>query len=160
MSADPPVGGGPTEGPAGPTRGSRSRPDAPAPEAGFTLLEALVALLVVGLGVVGAVEAASRALRTQAEVGRRLEAVQLADERLTDLSLLPGDSLAACCAAGWRSVELDDRRYRRRSEVVRWEADPGLWRAAAVVAWDGGSVRLETLLYRPGTAPGAGGGPP
>lgn len=145
-SADPPPGGAPGRG-------------GPSPESGFTLLEALVALLVVGLGVVGAVEAASRALRTQAEVGRHAEATQLADERLTYLSLLPGDSLAACCAAGWRSVELDDRRYRRRSEVARSEAGPGLWRAAAEVAWEGGSVRLETLLYRPGTASRAGGPP-
>lgn len=156
-SADAPTGGGPSGGPAGPSRPSSLAP--PGPESGFTLLEALVALLVVGLGVVGAVEAASRALGTQAEVGRHAEAVQLADERLTGLSLLPDDSLEACCAAGWRSVELGDRRYRRRSVVARSEAGPELWRATAEVAWDGGSVRLETLLYRPGTARRAGGSP-
>ena len=127
-------------------------------EGGFTLLEALVALLVVGLGIVGAVEAASRALRTQAGVGRRAEAAALADERLSALSLLPRDSLAACCDARWRTVRLDDRRSRRRSEVAEAE-DDGLWRARVEVAWGDGSFRVETLLYRPDRRSGTRGGP-
>lgn len=118
-----------------------------------------MAVLLVGLGVVGALEAASRTLRTQAEVGRHAEAAQLADERLQALALLPRDSLTSCCRAGWRVVELDDRRYRRRAAVVPSEAGSDLWRAAAEVAWEEGSVRLETVLYRPERAPGSGRSP-
>lgn len=136
-SADPPRGEDRWEG------------SVPGPQSGFTLLEALVALLLAGLGVVGALEAASRTLRTQADVGRYAEAAQLADERLRGLSLLPRDSLSSCCDARWRVLEVGDRRYRRRSDVAGAEGGPDLWRAFTEVAWQDGSVRLETLLYRP-----------
>lgn len=140
----------------------RSGSAEPAPtgrrQGGFTLLEALVALLLVGLGVVGALEAASRTLRTQADVGRHAEAASLADERLSALSLLPRDSLAACCDARWRTVRLDDRRYRRRADVAEAGGE-GLWRAAVEVAWEDGTVRLETLVYRPDRLAGARGSP-
>lgn len=127
-------------------------------QGGFTLLEALVALLLVGLGVVGALEAASRTLRTQADVGRHAEAAALADERLSALALLSRDSLELCCDTPWRPVRLDDRGYRRRADVTEAEGE-GLWLATVEVAWEDGSVRLETLLYRPDRPAGARGSP-
>lgn len=51
---------------------------APAPGAGFTLVEVLVALLVVALGVAGAAALQTRALRTGREAARLSAGAQLA----------------------------------------------------------------------------------
>jgi len=115
---------------------------------GFTLLEAIVALALVGLGVLTALEATSRTLRTQAEVGRHLEAVTLADAALDRLSTLEPDSLREE-PVGWLSVRLGPNRYRQRVGVRPDSADPALWLVTAEIRWDGGDVQLGTYLYRP-----------
>lgn len=126
-------------------------------ERGFTLLEALVALLVVGLAVLGAVEAASHALRVQGDALRRAEAAALADARLQELSLPSRDSLEAHGARSWEEIRLGPHRYRRRSSVFPSPERDGLWRATVEVAWADGSLQVETLLYRPRRDPVQGG---
>lgn len=127
---------------------SPSRRTARGASPGFTLLEAIVALALVGFGVLGALEATSRTLRTQAEVGRHLEAVTLADAALDRLSSLEPDSLREE-PAGWHAIRLGPHRYRQRVGARPDSADPSLWRVTVEVRWDGGDVRLGTYLYRP-----------
>lgn len=109
-----------------------------------------MALLVVGLAVVGSLQAVSGALRSQAEASRHAEATALADGRLNEIALLDADALAAFGSTRWRTRRLGGRVYRQRSAVDSAAGREDLWRAATEVAWDGGSVRLKTVLYRPG----------
>lgn len=132
------------------------RRGAGADEAGFTLLEALVALMVVGLAVAGSLEAASRALAGQHEATRHAEATALAEARLNEVGVLPRDSLAGLGSGGWSRLELADRSYRRRISVRRAEDVDHLWRVTTEVAWSGGSVELETIFYRPPADPAEG----
>lgn len=118
-------------------------------EAGFTLVEALVALAILSLAVVAALETASRTLGTQAAAARHLEAVALADARLNALAALPADQLAGRVGSEAGTVELDSRSYSWRSRLRRGEAAPELWTAAVRVSWEGGEFDLETTLYRP-----------
>lgn len=108
-----------------------------------------MALLVVGLAVVGSLQAVSGALRSQAEASRHAEATALADGRLNEIALLDADSLAGLGTTRWRTRRLGDRVYRERSAVDTAAGGRGLWRATTEVAWDGGGVRLQTVLYRP-----------
>lgn len=129
-----------------PQRGARGA-------AGFTLLEASVALVVVGLGIAGAVAAASHALRTQAELGRRAEALALTEERLLELEALPRDSLPAQGRVVTEDAPtLDGRRYVREA-AVRREGETALWRVTAVTRWGERQVRLATVLHRPAPDP-------
>lgn len=112
-----------------------------------------MALVVVGLGVGGAVAAASHALRTQAELGRRAEALSLTEERLLELEALPRDSLPAEGRVVTEDAPgLDGRRYVREA-VVRRDGESSLWRATVVTRWGDREVRLATVLHRPAPDP-------
>lgn len=126
---------------------------------GFTLLEAVVALTIVGLAVVGATEAASRTLRTQQEVSRRAEAAALAGAALDETALLEPDSLES-----WRDVAVEDVRldagdYRVATFVRPAAGSEELWRVRTRVTWSDGELDLETLIYRPERSPLARSGP-
>ena len=116
-----------------------------------------MALLVVALAVTGATEAGSHALRVQGDALRRAEAATLADARLQELSLLGPDSLDARASVTREEIRLGGHRFQRRSAVLPSPAAAGLWRAVVEVGWEAGSVRLETLLYRPRRDPVQGG---
>lgn len=125
-------------------------------QAGFTLLEALVALMVVGLAVAGALEAASRALAGQDDASRHAEATALAEARLNEIAVLPRDSLDGLEAEGWRTRDLSGRTYRQRSAVRPAEGGAHLWHVTTVVAWADGSVELATVFHRPPRDPAGG----
>lgn len=125
-------------------------------EGGFSLLEAVVALAVVGVAVVGATEAASRTLRTQAEVSRHAEAAALADAALDEATLLDRDSLERRGGPAVENVRLEDGVYRVVTRS-RPAGDEGrLWRIEARVSWTDGSLRLTTTVYRPDRSPVTG----
>lgn len=141
--------------PAGPDVSAASSSPGEA-QGGFTLLEALVALAVVGLAVVGATEAASRTLRAQAEVSRHAEAVALADAALDEASLLNRDSLEHRDGPDVETVRLEDDDYRVVTRS-RPAGDEGrLWRLEAQVGWTDGTLRLATTVYRPDRSPVTG----
>lgn len=115
---------------------------------GFTLLEALVALLVVGLAVAGSLQAVSRALGSQAQATRHAEAAALAESRLNEVSLMDVDSLRELDGARRRTRTLAGRRYRQRSWARPLEEE-NLWRVTTRVEWNDGRVELETVFFRP-----------
>lgn len=117
-------------------------------ERGFTLVEALVSLAILGMAVVTALEVTARTLGTQASAERHLEAVALADAKLNELALLPSDSLALYADVRSGEVELESRDYRWRAIVRRDANDAALWAAAVRIEWSGGAFDLETVLYR------------
>lgn len=120
---------------------------------GFTLLEAVVALVVVGVGSGGAVAAVSHGLEIQAEVGRQAEALALAEARLLEVETLPRDSLPSeGVGSSEASVELAGRSYARGT-TVRRIGETDLWRVTVASGWEDGRVRLTTVLHRPAPDP-------
>ena len=71
---------------------SRRIKGAPRRWSGFTLLEVLVALVVVAVAVAALGRAGSQALDSQAELERRTWALWVADNALAELQLEPGVS--------------------------------------------------------------------
>lgn len=120
-----------------------------AAEHGFTLVEALVALTVLGLALSVVVQLSALTLRTQVATARHLDAAVLADARMQQLTLLEDDSLPMYANGRWGEVLLAPNRYRWRATVSPVPGAPGLWRAAVRIAWTGGDLNVETAWYRP-----------
>jgi type II secretory pathway pseudopilin PulG len=124
-------------------------------DAGFTLAEALVALVLVGAALVPLLGAVSRGVRAQADVGGAVEAVALAEARMGELELLPLDSLPAYLQPRTGVFPAPFAGYRWRA-LVRPRADaPAVLQAAVVVEWDGREYTLETYFHRPEMLPDA-----
>lgn len=115
---------------------------------GFTLVEALVALAVLGVTLVGALEVTSRTLRVQAAAERHLEAVALANAKLNQLATLPVDSLASYQTRRTGNVRLGGHRYAWQALARRDSSDFALWEAAVRVEWGEGEFTAETAFYR------------
>jgi prepilin-type N-terminal cleavage/methylation domain-containing protein len=115
---------------------------------GFTLVEALVALVIAGLIVVGVMEAVAAGFRTQASAGANLTAVGLAETKLAELAALPADSLPAETTIRDGAFPPPFVGYRWRTIIEGDPATPALRGAAVLVEWDGGEFSLETVLYR------------
>jgi type II secretory pathway pseudopilin PulG len=116
---------------------------------GFTVLEALIALVIIGFAVVSTVEALGGGLRAESQVSRNLEAVALAETRINELGLVGRDSLAYYAAGrdGVFAPPFDSYRWRAAMEPV--SGSQTLVRADVTVSWQGGSYSLETLFHRP-----------
>jgi hypothetical protein len=115
-----------------------------------------VALAVVGVAVVGATEAVSRTLRTQAAVSGHARAVALADAALDEATLLGRDSLERLAGPDVETVRLEDDVYQIVTRTTPVEDGSRLWRLEARVSWTEGSLRLATTVYRPDRSPVTG----
>jgi prepilin-type N-terminal cleavage/methylation domain-containing protein len=120
---------------------------------GFTLVEAVVALLIVAVALVPLLASARQALRGEAKVGPARAAVALAEARMEELALLPADSLAAYLSPR-------EGRFPAPFAAWKWSAlmrgepqSPALIRAAVIVDGPGGSYSLETTFNRPEMLP-------
>lgn len=117
-------------------------------ERGFTLLEVLVALAILGTTLVAALEVTGVTLRTQAAASRHIEAVALAEAKMNELVLLSSDSLEWYTVARSGTTALPPRQYEW-SALVRQDAEtPRLWHAAVAIDWPDGRFDLETVFYR------------
>lgn len=124
----------------------------PSSRRGFTLLEATVALALVGIVAIGALETVAAESRTAAAAKRAAPAEALAAERMARLkvadadllrrlpdSLSHGDALLGTSAYSWTA----------HVEPVPQEA--GLITLLVEVRWDGGHTSLAERVYRPST---------
>lgn len=118
-------------------------------ERGFTLVEVAVAIFILGVAVVAMVEATSGTLRAQAGAERSREAVALAEWKMNHLAALPADSLKQYMVTRTGEIALPPRRYVWRALVRPARGGDRLWDVAVHVAWDGGHVGLESVLFRP-----------
>ncbi len=126
----------------GPRRASAGR--------GFSLLEAVVALAIVGLAAVASLAALGQELRGAERVRRALESNALAEERLARLRLLPREEL---------SPPADSLRHGRFGPPFAdytWHlvsrSMPGrdeLLDVELVIRWADGAYPLITRLHRP-----------
>ncbi len=125
-------------------------------EPGFTLIEALVALAILGTAVIGAVGALRGGLRTQAGVDAHITAVALAERRMMELDALPRDSLRVYGGGRSGAFEAPFSDYGWTVRARQVDAGPdGLLEILVRVAWAGGVYDLATTVYRPDPLPRA-----
>ena len=119
-------------------------------ERGFTLVEVMVALTILGIAVVSLMTAASGALSTEQASTRLLEAVTLADSKLSEITALPLTELGPYLEV--RSGRFPDelREYEWEATVSRSPESDRLWSAVVTVTWPKGRYGIETVFYRAG----------
>jgi prepilin-type N-terminal cleavage/methylation domain-containing protein len=118
--------------------------------AGFSLLEAVVALAILSLAAVGTLGAMAAELRTLDRTRRALEAQLLAEDRMAALRLLHRAELSPL------PDSLRGGRFPPPFEAYRWEAAsrdvPGrraLFELRVAVGADDTDHALVTRVYRP-----------
>ncbi|NKF24860.1 type II secretion system minor pseudopilin GspI [Pseudomonas sp. BGM005] len=120
----------------------------PSPQAGFTLIEVLVALAIVAVAMSAAVRVAGLMTQSSGVLRDRSVAMIAAQSRMAELRLegkLP---------MGVKAMECDQGRLLLRCEQVIAAAESGRLLKVGVQVFDRGQdrpplARLETLLSRP-----------
>jgi prepilin-type N-terminal cleavage/methylation domain-containing protein len=118
---------------------------------GLTLLEAVVALAILGVVGVAALATVGAELRGAARARRAVEATALAEEEMRQLSLLPADSLSPLPSAlkrGTFTGALSDYTWDAKTRAV--PDQPDTYAVTVTITWpEGGSYMLSTRAYRP-----------
>ncbi|WP_323162145.1 type II secretion system minor pseudopilin GspI [Pseudomonas fluorescens] len=122
----------------------------PSPQAGFTLIEVLVALAIIAVAMSAAVRVAGLMTQSSGILRDRSIAMIAAQNRMAELRLegrLP---------MGFKAMECDQGRLLLRCEQVIGGAENGRLLKVGVQVFDRGQerpplARLETLLSRPET---------
>ena len=116
---------------------------------GFSLLEAVVALAIVGVTAVAALGAVAAESRAAEDARTVLEAEALAVQQLALIETLAGEDLQRLpdsLARGTFDEPFSAYRVTATTSAVLGEE--GLTRVEVDVAWDGGSFPIRTMLYR------------
>ena len=116
---------------------------------GITLLEAVVAVAIVGMTSVAALESVGGELRTAERARRAIEAEALATSRLEFMDLLTDRellSLPDSVEKGKFAAPLDEYLWTTTSTPV--SEQPGVYDVHVTVTWPSGSYTLRTYLYR------------
>lgn len=117
---------------------------------GFTLLEAMVAVAIIGFVAVGALGAFGADLRAATKANDLLPAAALAEERLARLELADVRQLGML-PDSLTHGEFDDPfagyAWSASAEVVKGE--PALYELSATVTWKEGSYTLRRRRFRP-----------
>ena len=121
-----------------------------AAEQGFTLVESMIALAMVGLVAVAVLGQIGTTSAAAANSVAALTATSLAQARLDSLQLLDADRLLAPAAAEASGrFAPPNEAYTWSFEAERLRGEPALIDASIDVAWSDGSVALRTRWYRP-----------
>lgn len=119
---------------------------------GFSLVEALVALTILSLAIVGGLAAFAGQLRAAASANTALVLEALAREKLSELVLLPAHAVSPL------PDSLRKGRFAPPFEAYAWMRSvrpllgrPDLYYAAVEVRGTESRFSLETRLYRPRT---------
>ena len=116
---------------------------------GIVLLEAIAALLVIGLTSAAALELFGAHLRAARRASALVTAVALAQDRLTAIRLSDTERLTRLpdsLASGRFAAPLDAYRWRAVAERAKNEA---LIQIAVTVTWESGSYALATYESAP-----------
>lgn len=116
---------------------SAPRPSPTATDAGFSLIEALVALTVLAIATVGLVRTAETHIDSTRATERRMAALWVAENRLAELS-------AGAGAAGGAEVEMLGTRWRVATRAAA-TSDPAIERVTVVVTAAGEASPTATL---------------
>ena len=116
----------------------------------FTLLEAIAALVVVGLGASAALGAVASAVRTESRLEHVLVAEALGQQRLAVVRLLSREQLLRLPDSLARGAFAPPfERYRWRAAATLVPDTPDLFTIAVVIEWEDASYALETRHYNP-----------
>jgi prepilin-type N-terminal cleavage/methylation domain-containing protein len=117
---------------------------------GFSLLEAVVALAVVGVAAVAMLASLGAELRADGRVRHALESHALAEARLASLRLLTRSELQPLADSLRRG------RFPPPFSSYGWEGSsrevagrPDVFEVTVAVRWDDGEYDLATRLFRP-----------
>lgn len=119
------------------------------PRRGITLLEAVVAIAIVGMTSVAALESVGGELRTAERARRAIEVEALATSRLEFMDLLTDRellSLPDSVSKGKFAAPLDEYAWTTTSAPL--SEQPGVYDVRVSVTWPSGSYTLRTYLYR------------
>jgi type II secretory pathway pseudopilin PulG len=119
------------------------------PRAGISLLEAVVAIAIVGMTAVGALEAAGGDMRAAERSRRAIEAEALATSRLDFMDLLTDRELQALPDSvdkGKFDAPLDEYSWKTTSTPLADQA--GVYTIRITVEWPSGSYTLRSYAYR------------
>ena len=119
-------------------------------ELGFTLIESLVAMTILGLAVVSLMAASSGALASEWASTGHLEAVSLADAKMSEITALPLPDLAPYEETRRGSFPGALDAYTWEATVTASEESPRLWHAYVTVYGPDSSFDLETTFFRVG----------
>ncbi|MDP1858409.1 MAG: type II secretion system protein [Gemmatimonadaceae bacterium] len=116
---------------------------------GFTLLEALIAIVIVGMAAAAASAAFGTELRSAGRAGHALRAAALAEQRLSALTLQPYEGLVPLPDSLARGrFALPNADYQWTATVRASNEDPALLDARVRIAWSNGDFLLVSRLYR------------
>jgi type II secretory pathway pseudopilin PulG len=127
------------------------RPHSPGakPRPGISLLEAVVAIAIVGMTAVSALEAAGGDMRAAERSRRAIEAEALATSRLDFMDLLTDRELQALpdsVEKGKFDAPLDEYSWKTTSTPLPDQA--GVYTIRVTVEWPSGSYALRSYAYR------------
>ncbi len=113
----------------------------------MTLVEVLVATVILGLGVTGLLSAATLAMRNQQRSEQRLQALFVAQERLAEVEMV-GAHVYQLGKPSEGSTPVGEEEYQWTVQIEQ-QVVGELFTVQVDVSWTGrsaGSVRLATLL--------------
>ncbi len=120
---------------------------------GFTILEAAVALAIIGVTAVGVLAAFGGDLRGASTTRDALTASSLAQEQLARVEILPAAALAALpdsLAYGAFAAPFDRYHFAAATRVVPGDRD--LYDVSVTVEWPDGRTELRSRRFRPPSA--------
>jgi prepilin-type N-terminal cleavage/methylation domain-containing protein len=120
------------------------------PRAAFTLLEVVIALIIVGMAAVGTLSAFAAELRTAETSRSALEAAALAQGRIAMLEVMPAELLLALPDTSRSGhFELPFEQYHWVALVTQVVNEADLFEATVRVTWPDGNYAISTRMYRP-----------
>jgi type II secretory pathway pseudopilin PulG len=132
-----------------PTRDSIPRRTTTRARRGISLLEAVVAIAIVGMTSVGALEAVGGDMRTAERARRAIEAEALATSRLQFMDLMTDRELQALpdsVEKGTFAAPLNEYSWKTTSTPVSEQA--GVYDVRVTVEWPNGSYMVRSYEYR------------
>jgi type II secretory pathway pseudopilin PulG len=116
---------------------------------GVSLFEAVVAIAIVGMTSVSALEAVGSDMRTAERARRAVETEALASSRLQFMTLLTDQELQALADTVQHGVfpaPLNEYSWKTTSAAVGEQ--PGLYDVRISIVWPAGSYTVRTYAYR------------